>query len=370
MQKPVVAFCISALLLLMPQIAQAQGGPASVLVENVEVQPIADTAPVLGQLVGSTQANVASRRAGVADEVLFAIGDRVDAGQPLVRLDTTLTLIEQRTVAADLAVAEAGIQAAEARVALAQQGLARMERLKGSTAFSAGLYEDLIQNVQEAQGQLAQATAQIHAAEARMARIDYELEHALIRAPYAGVVIERSAEPGQWLSLGQAVAKLLDVDGLEIQADIPVELIAGLAPSTEVSMRLADGVTGGARVRAVLPIETVTTRTRPVRFTIDLSDANPLLVAVGKSVTLQIPVSAPRDAITVPKDALVQGAGGGWIVFVVSEDKAQPRPVQIGQAVGGRMEVLSGLETGDIVVVRGNERLRPGQSVNPSPAGG
>jgi multidrug efflux pump subunit AcrA (membrane-fusion protein) len=88
-------------------------------------------------------------------------------------------------------------------------------------------------------------------------------------------------------------------------------------------------------------------------------------------VTLNIPVSAPREVVSVPKDALVQGSGG-WMVFVNVEGKAQPRPVDIGAALAGGFEVLSGLAPGEEVVVRGNERLRPGQDIvstnNPPPA--
>lgn len=356
--------------LMLPGVASAQGRAASVFVETVDVQAISDTTPVLGQLVASTQANVASRRAGVAVEVLFATGVRVERGEALVRLDTTLTEIERRTLGADLAVARAGIATAEARVTRAEQALARQERLKGSTAFSKGIFEDLEQSVQEAIGELSEALAQVSAADARLARVDYDLDNAVIRAPFAGIVIERMAQPGQYVSLGQAVAKLLDIEGLEIEADIPVELVRGLARETEVELRLGDGAMAGARVRAVLPVETISTRTRPVRFSVDLTELDPLLLAVGKSVTIRVPVSAPRDIVTVPKDALVQDRDGGWMVFVVADDKAQPRTLTLGQAAGARMEVVDGLSPGEIVVVRGNERLRPGQAVKPVPAGG
>jgi multidrug efflux pump subunit AcrA (membrane-fusion protein) len=70
----------------------------------------------------------------------------------------------------------------------------------------------------------------------------------------------------------------------------------------------------------------------------------------------------------VPKDALVQGRGG-WTVFVAQDGKAEPRTVQIGVALGERFEVLDGLRDGDMVVTRGNERLRPGQEIAPMDAG-
>lgn len=224
--------------------------------------------------------------------------------------------------------------------------------------------------MQEARGQLSEAIAEVSAAEARLTRVDYQLEHAVIRAPFTGVVVERMAQPGQFVSLGQAVAKFLDFDALEIEADVPVELIRSLPKGTDVGARLADGVLTTSRVRAVLPIETVSTRTRPVRFVVDLNELDPQLLAVGKSVTLQIPVSAPREVVTVPKDALVQNSDGEWTVFVVAEEKAQPRTIVLGQAAGERMEVIEGLAAGELVVVRGNERLRPGQAVSATPAGG
>ncbi|MDG1168163.1 MAG: efflux RND transporter periplasmic adaptor subunit, partial [Sulfitobacter sp.] len=79
-------------------------------------------------------------------------------------------------------------------------------------------------------------------------------------------------------------------------------------------------------------------------------------------LTVQVPVGAARDVLSVPKDALVQ-ARGGWSVFVAEQDKAQPRPVTLGVPLGDRYEVLDGLQEGDLVVVRGNERLRPGQDI-------
>lgn len=359
-----------AILTLSLHVAAAQGRAASVLVEEVDVRAISDTAAILGQLVSSTQADVASRRSGVPVEVLFAVGDRVDAGAPLVRLETRLTEIERRNAEADLEVARAVIATAEASLKLTRQVLARQERLKGSTAFQQGVYEDRVAEVARAQGLLGQATAAAAAAEARMARVEYDLEFATISAPFKGVVVERMAQPGQYLNLGEAVAKLLDVQRLEIEADVPSDLVTGLTEGTVVDIDFAGGGSSTATVRVALPTETVSTRTRPVRFQTDLSKIDPQLIAVGKSLTLHVPVSVPRDVLTVPKDALVQGRGGGWIVYVIVDGAAEPRPVTLGQSAGGRLEVLTGLTAGDLVVVRGNERLRPGQSVNATPVGG
>lgn len=118
-------------------------------------------------------------------------------------------------------------------------------------------------------------------------------------------------------------------------------------------------------LRAILPTEFSATRTRPVRFQMSGSDA---AVAVGQSVTVEVPVSLPEDVVVVSKDAVVQ-ARGGWQVFVNDGGKASPRMVEIGRSIGDAFEVLSGLSVGDEVVTRGNERLRPGQDIAPQNAG-
>jgi hypothetical protein len=92
---------------------------------------------------------------------------------------------------------------------------------------------------------------------------------------------------------------------------------------------------------------------------------DPNLVAVGQSLTVNVPIGAARDVLSVPKDALVQ-ARGGWTVYVAADGKAEPRTVSIGVPLGDRYEVLNGLAAGELVVVRGNERLRPGQDIAPS----
>jgi len=82
-----------------------------------------------------------------------------------------------------------------------------------------------------------------------------------------------------------------------------------------------------------------------------------------------LPVGGSRDAVTVSKDAVTQRNGQN-MVFVSNNGRAQPRPVTTGEATGSRLVVVSGLKAGDLVVVRGNERLRPGQRLLDVGAGG
>ena len=109
-----------------------------------------------------------------------------------------------------------------------------------------------------------------------------------------------------------------------------------------------------------MPEENPLTRTRVVRFTPNFK--NGATFATNQSVTLHIPAGPTRTVVTVHKDAVLNRSEGA-LVFVVVNGVARPRPVRLGEAVGGRFEVIDGLKPGEKVVVRGNERLRPGQKV-------
>ena len=182
-----------------------------------------------------------------------------------------------------------------------------------------------------------------------------------MRAPYGGVVTRRRAEVGAWLEVGNEVVSLVNDGAVELEADVPQEHLGGLAPGVRVAFHLDEGTAYRAEVRAVGVVENPNTRTRPVRFTPRFVGPAPVLAA-GQSVALAIPVGAPREVLSVAKDAVIR-EGGRAMVFTVVDGRAQPRPVTLGEAVGDRVAVLSGLAAGDLAVVRGNERLIPGQPV-------
>ena len=166
------------------------------------------------------------------------------------------------------------------------------------------------------------------------------------------------------MNQGGTIATLLDIANLEVEADVPGNIANGLSTGTRITAVFDGGARKDVVVRTTIPVQNLSTRTRPVRFTARLGDLRSTHIAIGSTVTLQMPVSAPRKVISAPKDALLQSRGG-WIVYVVKDNKVQPRPVKLGQAVRDRIEIISGLKAGEIVVVRGNERLRPGQAVAP-----
>ena len=336
--------------------------PASLVrVDAVRSEPLSQTVPVIGRLVARQEGNVAARVQGAIESFPVRVGERVAAGDLIAQ-------IEESTLKATRDLAQGRLDEARARIATAQAqlGLARQERerlaaLKTTQATSKALYDDAAQSEVIATARVREAQAAVGTAQAELRRARIDLEHARVLAPYAGVIVERMLEEGAYARTGDPVVRVIGDADMEVEADVPYDRLAGLSPGVEVSATLDDGTRHPAKVRAVIPQENRLTRTRAVRFTVALNGAGGRL-ADGQTATVHVPLGIPREVVSVHKDGINRN-GDEASVYVVIDGAAQVRPVRLGEALGNRFEVLSGLEPGERVVVRGNERLRPGDKV-------
>lgn len=357
-------FCLQVLVFLIslgPQTLIAQGRPAGVSVQAVEATVMSETVPVFAEVVTSREGAVAGRIGGYVERINVLAGDEVTEGDLLVELNQELLAIRVDQSQAQIAEAKAGTVTAQARLDRAQIAFNRVEALRNTSTFSQGRFDDVQADLLEAQSQFAEAQAREKSAEAQLAESQYQFARSRITAPFSGVVLEVTTIPGAFIQAGTPVVRMLDTNAFEVRADVPSRYVDTLQPGAKATAQTGEGAELSLKLRAILPVEDPATRTRAVLFTAEDIDAT-RLVAVGQSLTVDVPVGEAREVLSVPKDALVQSSGG-WTVFVASEDKAQPRNVSIGVALGSRYEVVDGLQPGDLVVVRGNERLRPGQDI-------
>ena len=360
-----------ALMLVLPAEGWAQGlggRPALVQVDAAVIEPLKQTTPVLGRLVARQAGPVAARVRGAVAELHVDVGDRVVAGQVIAVLINDRLEAERDRAAAVLDQRNAQVATAKTEVEKKRQELGRLEELRRSAAFSKARYDDMVKDVAMVEGELAETEAQSRQAQAQLNLANYELRNSVIWAPYGGVVSALHTEVGAYVNVGGNVVTLINDSVLEIEAEVPTERLAGLFPGTPIDVRLDDGTRHSATVRAVVPEENVLTRTRVVRFSPQFGQIQKAL-ASNQSVTVLIPIGEEREVVTVHKDAVIS-SGAGAVVYVVEADTAQMRRVQLGEATGNRFVVRSGLEPGDMTVVRGNERLRPGQRVRVSQGGG
>ena len=350
----------------LPAVIYAQPPATPVGVDPVKIVPMSQTVPVVGRFVSPQSGAVAARSPGPVAKLIVNVGDHVEQGDIIAELDRSRLQSALALQEAQMAELKAHLKTTQATAKLAEQDLARMEKLRNTAAFAGFDYDKRVQELAVARASVEEAQARISRGEVARELARIELEDSKIRAPFPGVAIQRHASEGAWLRIGDPVITLVNDVDLEIEADVPANRLGGLIPGTEVSVVLEqNGSLQGERyqatVRAVIPDESPTARTRPVRF----KPAPELLqqaLAVNQDVTLLLPASGSEHVLSVSKDAVIR-RGTQALVFMVTDGKAQPTPVQLGEAVGDRFQVLDGLSENDIVVIRGNERLRPGQAV-------
>lgn len=341
--------------------ALAQQNAVPVRVDPVVSQPLTQTVPVIGRLVARQAGSVAARISGPIAEFRVQVGDRVNAGEVLAVLDSATMEAERDQAEAGLALARAELETKRAEIVLAQQELTRIEGLQKSAAFSQARFDDVRQQVAIAEAGAREAEAAMAAARVDLRLAEIRLGYTRIEAPYDGVVSRRLSEAGAYAREGDALVEMIADESLEVEADVPASRLQGLAKGRSLAGTLDDGTSFTATVRAIVPDENPLTRTRAVRFTPSFPTSGTAL-ANEQSVTLQIPVGAPREVVSVHKDALIRRSDA-VIVFVVVDGTAEPREIVVGEAVGARYEVLDGLAVGEQVVVRGNERLQSGMRV-------
>lgn len=342
---------------------RGRGGRAAprVTLDAVVRGAAAETVPIYGRLVARQMGVVASRVRGAIAEMSVQVGDRLRKGDVMARLVTDTLQAERELKAAELDEYKARVATAQVQLTLSRQELRRLERLRKSAAFSQARYEDKRQDVARFKSQLGEAAAKVKQARAELRMAEIDLRSAVIRAPFPGVVSQRHANVGTYVNVGEKVVTLINDAALEVEAEIPSSRLAGLIDGTVIEVEFEDKTPFSAAVRAVVPEENPLMRTRTVRFVADFGN-NGVHPAVNQSVLLRVPTGPKRRVLSVHKDAVLQRAGR-TVVYVVRDGRAKMQPVRLGDAVGGRFEVLEGLDAGDMAVVRGNERLRPGQAV-------
>ena len=347
-------------------VAHAQRA-APVGVDEIIMQPFAQTVPLLGELVAKQSGAVAARIDGTVAAMHVQVGDRVARGQALATLDKAELELRLALVRAQYDEAVAREQSAAAQLTLASQEVKRLSGLSRQDAVSRASIDDADQQQNIAGARLRESRAAVARASAALQLAALERDYATVLAPFAGGITETLSEVGGYLRRGDAVVKMVSERRMEIEAAVPAQYLGGAVIGADVQV-VVGAQTYRATVRAVVAEEERRTRTRRVRLVADAlaqarADAN---FAAQQSVTLLMPAGVARDIVSVHKDAIIQ-RGADKIVFIVIDGAAQLRPIKTGAASGDRIEVLQGLQPGELAVVRGNERLQPNQPVMIAP---
>jgi len=319
--------------------------PANVVVAKADAGLVTPTAWFVGTVRFPEVSTVAAEVEGRVDKVLVEEGDAVASGAVLAGLDTIL-------LGKYLAAAEGARDKAAASLTLARLSEKRLTTLFKERAVSEAEYDSARFAVRELEAEVRQLGAEADRLAERVAR-------SVVRAPFAGVVLTRDVERGEWLAAGSPVAVLARSDALEVHLAVPEKAYAFARPGAAVEVSAA-GRTLRGTISARVPGGDTATRTFPVK--VRLADAAGL--AQGMEARVALPAAEPVQAVLVPRDAVIL-AQGQSLVFVVEDGAAKAVPVSVAAYLGMTAGVNGpGLARGASVVVKGQERLRPGQPVN------
>ena len=342
-----LAAAIAALGVAHPGHAQERP-PSPVVTAKARAGAVSPSTEFVGTVYFKEEAQVATETAGKVARMVIDEGDVVLAGRPLAKLSTDL--LEK-----DLAAALAARRQAESEAKLAELDYARMRELLASGSVSQQEHDQKRYSYEGLARRVESLNADVQ-------RLELEIQKAVIPAPFTGVVLERLAEHGEWLDKGQAVAVLGRTGDMEAVFNVPQQVIALARPGMEVSLAVAGRQVSGT-VAAVVPRGDAPTRTFPVK--IDIAETDGL--AQSMEARVQLPSGPMVQSVLVDRDALlnVRGQQAVWVIKdgVAAMLPASPVGFQ-GSMVGVRAQ---GLEPGMEVVVKGNERLQPGQPVAAQP---
>jgi RND family efflux transporter MFP subunit len=336
------AFALGLLALSSTGHAQDKAPPAVVEVGQATTARLAPARWVPGSVVSRDDAKVASAEAGRL-EFVAEVGTRLKAGERIAQLDDKTLRLRREEIQTD-------VKRAEAQRLLSETQLQRLEKLGTSNAIAKNQIDEARATQETNVQTLAHARAQLH-------QIEHDIEQADVRAPFNGIVTERFAQRGEYVQVGANIVHLVDTDHIEARVQAPLAMADKIRAGMEVRVKTGAQETS-AKVRAVVPVGDERARQFELRVGVD-----PALALVGSAVEVSLPEDGGNEALTVPRDAIVQRANQTYVMRVSAQNTAEQIPVSASAANGDKVEVRGALAPGDRLVVRGAERLNPGQAV-------
>ncbi len=327
--------------------AKPEAPPAIVSVAAAVSTDLAPRHWAPGSIISRQDARVASEQEGRVIDVVD-VGQRVRAGQALAVLDDTALRLREQESQADIARIRAQLDMA-----------ARQEQRYAQLAAQQNIARAQYEQLRADRDMLAQEQAR---AQAQLAQIRHQRSQMVVRAPFDGIVAERHTQKGEYLATGASVARLVDTAAPEVRVRAPVDLARHLGAGTQVRVRSGTGERNYP-VSALVPVGDEASRQLELRIAIDDLEA-----PVGTAVDVGLPSAEARSVLAVPRDAVILRREGDFVLRVDAAGKAERLAVQTGVEVDGLVEVTGAVRAGDRLIVRGGERIEPGQAVTIQPS--
>lgn len=323
-----------------------------VVVSTAKTDTVIRQVPLTGTITSARVAKLSTEVSGLVEAVNVEVGDLVEAGSALVRLDRE---IEQLTLQA----LQARTKQASAELSDSQRRYQDAKRLRKQKSISENDLRLLEAEVEVDAAMLKQQQAEQRRQQAR-------IERHILQAPFSGVISERLTEAGEWIEPGRPVLTLIAVDDLRIEFRVPQEYYSSIDKQTTLDATLdafPEREFAGT-IDAVVPVSDPISRTFLIHVTVDAGDAR---MTPGMSVHGKLQLSTGRQGVVISRDAILRYPDGRITVWVINPDSepatVSEKHVTTGHSFDGLITIREGINAGDVIVVQGNESLQDGQEV-------
>ncbi len=325
-----------------------------------------------GYVVARREATVSSKVTGKVVEVMVEEGMRVEEGQVLARLDAANIKTSLDLAEAQLTSARRGLAETRVRLQMADLDLKRIGGLASNRVASESDLDRARAEADSFRARLAQQEAEIEVAERQVALWKQQVDDTEIRAPFAGIVVSKNAQPGEMISPISAgggftrtgICTVVDMTSLEIEIDVSESYINRVQPGQPVQAVL-DAYPDWkipCKVKAIIPTADRQKATVKVRVAFDQLDAR-MLPQMGVKVAFQSsPGGTEKAMITIPKTAVRKDKNRD-VVFLVTGGKVERRAVNVGGIDGDQASIVAGLSGGDKIIAKGPGGLKEGDRV-------
>ncbi len=320
---------------------QSGGGPRVAAIETAraELRVLRDTVEAVGTTRARQSVEIVPEATGRIEALNFTPGQSVEAGTVLARLDDTIE--------------RANLAEIKARLREREQAVERLTQLRRTNAVAEATLEEAVARLAETRAQIDRATQR--------------LDDRTIRAPFAGIVGLAEVDEGARVAAGLSITRLDDLSEVEVEFSLPETLFARIRQGQTIKATSAAFENRQFEGR----IEAVDSRIDPVSraFRVRAVIPNPEgVLPAGMFMSLELTLGQ-AEHVVVPEEAIIFQAAETY-VFRVEDGVARRVTVQTGQRREGRVAILSGLDAGEAVVVRGLHRVRDGVAVEVIGGGG
>ncbi len=346
------SLCLSLFILALVQkpVVARNSPPASVNVDSAKMTKLSPVVSVSGTVVSQNNSKIAAETSGRLT-YLSAIGARVTQGDLIARIDDKQLKIQLRE-------AQANVLNSQARLRFLADEVVRKKQLFKQKLSPETELDKAISERDIAQGDVA-------VAQARLDKTEQNLAYTQLKAPFSGIVTQRIANLGEYVENGSAIIRLVEIENSEASVFAPIVAYQFLKAAKQLLVESPLG-SGYAMIKTIVPVADARSHLMEVRLDMSTFDW-----PIGLAFKAQVANGPSEMLLVVPRDALVLRRDGAS-VFRVNENTqgitAEKIAVVIGAGMGGLVSVTSEnsnktIKAGDLIIIRGAERLQEGQSV-------